>query len=185
MTTIITTILSSQSTYVDGAALSNVADEIGLTISQAQAYGIAVKELTPGSDDFSISYGIALSKIGEGSNLAYLFFADRNGNHAYDGSWSCVTGGSEECLEKKNISRGNYIDSICIISLSDAEDCDAVGRVDISFTRPETEAHIVFFDNSEAPYTPSSLKGAKIVLKSPTGASRSVVVYESGHVSVQ
>jgi Tfp pilus assembly protein FimT len=184
-TVIISTIVSGQSSYVDGAALSNVADEIGLTISQAQAYGIAVKELTPGSENFAISYGIALSKVGAGNNLTYLFFADRNSNHAYDGSWTCDVGGENECLEKKNISRGNYIDSVCVISLSDEEDCEDVGRVDVSFTRPETQAHITFFDLSETPFTPTSMKGAKIILKSPTGAARSVVVYESGNVSVQ
>lgn len=185
VTIIISSILLNQSNYVDGAALSNVADEIGLSISQAQAYGIAVRELTPGSQNFSVSYGVALSKVGTGNNLSYLFFADRNANHAYDGSWTCSTGGTNECLEKKTISRGNYIDSICVISLTDAVDCNNVGRVDVSFTRPETEAHIVFFDNNEAPFTPVSLKGAKIILKSPTGASRSIVIYQSGHVSVQ
>src|SRR3989338_8163987 len=82
---ILTVVVSSQSDYTDTASISNLAEEISLTISEAQAYGIAVRELTPGSEDFSVSYGLSFSLLEENSNSTYVFFADRNSNDIYDG----------------------------------------------------------------------------------------------------
>lgn len=181
---ILTIIVLNQSTYTDTAALSNLADEIGLTVSQAQAYGIGVKEFTPGSSEFNSAYGLTFSLLSTGSNKAYLSFADRDGNSIYSGNWSCPLGGTSECLEKFNISRGNYIQSLCIIRTSGVDLCD-VGRVDIIFVRPSTEAQIFFFNNGGQQYSPGSIKGAQIVLKSPRGSTRSVIIYGTGQISVQ
>src|SRR3989338_6334842 len=69
---IMTVIILRQSAYTDGAALTNLADDIGSTISQAQTYGIGVKELSTGSSDFSAAYGLAFSLLAsDGSNSAY------------------------------------------------------------------------------------------------------------------
>ena len=90
---ILATVILRQSAYTDVITLSNLADEIGSTISQTQAYGIGVKEFTPGSSEFSASYGLTVSILSSGSNTAFLTFADRNGNNYYDGNWSCPVGG--------------------------------------------------------------------------------------------
>lgn len=178
-------VVFNQSTYLDGAALSNLVQELSSTITQAQAYGIAVRELSPGSEDFSASYGITLSILSSGSPTAYLFFADRNGNNFYDGEWACPLGGVSECLEKVNITRGNYIDSVCAIRSVGADQCNNISRIDISFIRPNTEAKLIFFNNSGALYNPPNMIGAKVVIKSPAGLERSVSVYQSGQISVQ
>ena len=181
---ILTVIVSNQSTYTDGAALTNLADEISSTISQAQTYGIGVKEFSSSSSEFSASYGLTFSLLGSGFNKAYLFFGDRNGNKIYDGDWSCHIGGASECLERIDISRGNYIESLCVVRTSGADICE-VGRVDISFARPSTEAQLLFFNLGGASFTPAGIKGAKIILKSPGGLSRSVTVYKTGQISVK
>ena len=185
ITVILTVIVLKQSSYVDSAALSNLADEISLSLSQAQAYGIAVKELTPGSSDFSASYGLAFSLLSDGSNINYIFFADRNNNNIYEDGWSCPLAAASECLEKTAISRGNYIDDICIVRTSGDDQCGSARRVDINFERPETSSHLTFFNNGGQTMSVQNLKGAKIVLKSPAGLSRSVVVYTTGQISVQ
>src|SRR3989344_3699534 len=146
VTVILTVIVTSQSTYSDAAALQNLADEIGLNICLAQAYGIALRELSPGSEDFSISYGVSVSVIGEEDDKAYIFFADRNADGSYGGNWTCETGGANECLNKTTISRGNYVEEVCVVSLSGPDQCDNIGRVDVSFVRPKTEARIVFYN---------------------------------------
>ena len=181
---ILTVVVSSQSTYNDEAALVNLADEISSTVSQAQAYGTGVREFSPASGEFSASYGLTFSLLASGSNKAYLSFADRNGNKVYDGDWSCPVGGTSECREKVPITRGNYIESLCVVRTSGADICE-VGRVDISFARPSTEAQILFFNLGGASFTPAGIKGAKIMLKSPGGLSRSVTVYKTGQISVQ
>lgn len=185
VTTLITVVVTNQSRYLDGAALSNLADEVGLTFSQAQAYGIAVKEVSPGSADFTSAYGLTFSLLGSGSPTAHLFFADRNVNGSYDGTWDCVTGGLNECLEKKDITRGNYIHQICAVRSSGGDECSGIGRVDITFVRPATQARLVFYNSSGALYVPANLLGARITFKSPGELSRSVLVYQTGQISVQ
>ncbi len=182
---ILTVVVMNQSKYVDSLALGNLADELSLSIAQAQAYGIAVKELTPGSENFSISYGVTASIISSGDDSAYLFFADRNGNGSYDGTWACAIGGSSECLEKKAFSRGDYTYEVCAVRTTGADQCSNIGRVDITFVRPETAARLVFYNSAGNLYTPPNLKGARITLKNPVGNSRSVIVYQSGQISVQ
>lgn len=183
--TILSVIVFNQSKYLDSAALSNLAQELGSNVFQTQAYGIAVKELTPGSSNFSTAYGVAVSILSSGSPANYLLYADRNANKFYDGSWVCNTGGTSECLEKVELDRGNFIDSICAVRVSGADQCSNIGRVDISFVRPNTEAELTFFNTSGQLYIPPNLKGVKIILKSPAGLTRSVTVYTSGQVSVE
>ena len=184
VTVILTVIISNQSTYTDTAALAGLADEISLTISQAQVYSIGVRELSTGSQVFSSSYGLSFSLLSgnSGSNVDYIYFADRDSDLVYSGDWLCATGG--ECLSKTSITRGNYIESICVLKTIGQDQCD-VGRVDISFTRPNTEAQVLFFDSNGQSFIPSDLKGAMVVLKSPKGSSMYVYVYQTGQISVQ
>jgi len=184
---ILTVVLSNQSTYTDGAALSRLADEIGLSISEAQAYGTAVRQVSPGSDDFSASYGIAFSLIQPEYATRYVFFADTNDNQVYDGGWDCPeTGTCDEYQNKTDISSGNSITNICEIRDNDTEMC-SVSRVDVSFVRPDTDAHLMFFNNGGNLYSPqpSNIKGAKIVVTSPKGSEKSIVIYNTGQVSIQ
>lgn len=181
---ILSVIVSNQSTYADAVALTNLSDEIASTVTQAQAYGNAVKELTPGSIDFTASYGLAFS-LQNNDPTAYIFFADRNGDQIYSGDWNCVTGGAAECLAKTAILRNNVVDSICIIRSSGGDQCNTIQRVDISFVRPHLEAQIRFFNNGGQEINMGNTLGAKIILRSPSGLTRSVSVYESGQVSAQ
>ena len=181
---IMTVVLTNQNTYTDSVALTSLADEIGLTVSQAQAYGIGVKEVLPGSSDFSASFGLSISLLGSGSNKDYIFFADRDSDGVYDGDWTCQTGGTNECLDKAAISRGNYIDSLCAVRSSGGDICN-LGRIEITFVRPSTEAKLLFFNNGGQSYNPGNITGARIVLKSPGGLTRAVLVYNTGQVSIQ
>ena len=179
---ILTVVVLNQSTYTDGAALTNLADEISSTISQAQAYGIGVREVSTGSSEFNASYGVTMSLLGSGSNTAYIYFADLNGDKIYTGNWSCDTA---ECLSKVNITRGNVIADICVIKTSGSDQCNSAERADVSFARPNTEAQIKLFNNGGQPLNESNLKGIRIELKSPRGLTRSVTVYTTGQISTQ
>ena len=188
MSVIFTVIILNQSKYTDGIALTNLADEISSMISQAQVYSTGVKEFSTG--EFNASYGLAFSLLSPGgSNSAYIYFADRDGNNNYNGDWSCPTDTNSECISRVDISRGNVIDKFCIEKI-DSSQCDTAGngaarRVDITFARPSTEAQITFFNPSGTSFTPGDVKGVKVVLKSPGGLTRSVTVYTTGQISVQ
>ncbi|MEK7147699.1 MAG: prepilin-type N-terminal cleavage/methylation domain-containing protein [Patescibacteria group bacterium] len=185
MVTILSVVISSQSTYTDTQSINNLADEISLTLSQSQAYGTAVKEFSPGSANFSGAYGMSLSLLSSGSNKDYIFFADLNGNNIYDGDWNCQMGAGFECLEKVTTVRGNYIDSFCILRSGGlGEMCDVAKRVDIDYVRPNTSAQINFFDNGGQSLSVPNTNGVKIILKTPQGKSRSVLAYINGQISV-
>lgn len=184
---ILTVVLTNQSTYTEGAALSNLADNISLSISEAQVYGVSVKEVAPGSSDFSSAYGMdfRLDSAG-GSDSAYIFFADKNLDEVYGSGWDCPADASSECLDKTEITGGNFIDSLCVIHTDDTEDCD-LGRLSITFTRPDTRARFVFFNSSGGVISPSSIKGARIKVKAPPPSelAKEVSVYTTGYISTQ
>jgi prepilin-type N-terminal cleavage/methylation domain-containing protein len=182
---VLTVVMMNQSGYTEAAALSALADDVGASLAEAQAYGIAVKERTPGSSDFSAAYGLTLSLLSSGDSKAYLSFVDRNGNQIYDGTWSCATGGTEECVSKTTITRGNYLAQICVLRSSGSNICDIPERVDVSFARPNLAARIKLFSNGGQEYAPANVIGAKLVFKSAGGLTRSVSIYQNGQVSVQ
>ena len=183
---IASTVVLNQSRYTDGAALSNLAEELSLNISRAQSYGIGVREVVPGSSDFSASYGLVFSTSFPSANLAYVFFADRNDNQGYDGGWGCQVGIAEECVERVEMTGGNYVDSLCLVFTNGApEDCSSVGRVDFIFTRPNVGVQFTFHDVNGSAFTPAALKGSKITLKSPKDEVRSVTLYTNGQIAVQ
>lgn len=187
---IIAMVLSNQNTYTEGASLKNLANNIGLSLRQAQIYGISVKAL-PNTEDFTSAFGIDFNLTGgEGNNGLYLFFADRgsvkDGYYNYTGNWAdCPTGGTSECLQKMTTSTGNIISSLCPIDSSDASVCSAgVTRADITFLRPETSANIVLFGASGSQISFSGYRGVVINLDSVSGGKRSVRVYNTGQISV-
>ncbi len=188
-TIILGTLLIGQSTYNDRLVLRNLADDVSLRIFQAQAYGSGVREFSTGSGEFSASYGLTFSLLGGGSNTVYLYFADRDGDDVYDGDWSCVTGGANECIERVNILRGVYIQEVCMIINPVSLDCGPPGtprRIDITFNRPNTEAQIKFFNSGGSEFTNPNMVGARIIFRSPsTTATSSVTVLTTGQISVQ
>lgn len=185
MMVIITIVVMNQSKYTSGAALKNLANSIALSLRQAQVYGVSVREFGPGTEDFSAGYGIDFNLLSSGDDESYIFFADRGvKNGIYDGSWSCPSFTASECLTKTDILYGNNIHELCYIPLSGSENC-TVGRMAISFVRPETEANFVFYHNNGTVMASDNAKGGRIKLSSPNGNTRSVVIYTTGQISVQ
>lgn len=183
MTFILTTVLLNQSKYVDGAALSSDADELSSTIAEAQVYGVGVRELTPGSNDFDKSYGVSVTKDISGSSIRdYAFFADIDDNKSYTSanynSNNCNS--SFECLRVITLRSTNFIQKICAKTTVAIEDC-TMNRVDITFTRPKTGAQINFVGAS---IDPNTVTGARVVTQSPAGAYRSIIVYKTGQTSI-
>jgi len=189
MLVIISVILSNQSTYTKGASLKNLANDIGLSLRQAQVYGISVKERSVGSGDFSGAYGIDFNLIdGVGSPTIYLFFIDRNANGYYDytGNWAdCPINEASECIKRIDITGGNTIQQLCLIASNGVVRCDVpLPRADVVFLRPDTKASITFFSIIggvwSLPYS-----GLRIKLVSPTNEERLVDIYNTGQISIK
>lgn len=186
MFVIISTVTLGQSGYSSGAALKNAVTDISLSLRQAQVYGISVKEFSTGTSDFSAAYGLSfMLPSASGSNNAYILFGDRSPhNGVYDSGWTCPLGGTSECLKKISLTDSNTISSLCAVWLSGGEDC-TLGRIDITFLRPSTDARIAIYNSGGQTISNSSIKGVKMVLVSPEAEERTVVVYTTGQISVQ
>lgn len=192
MLTILTVIIFNQKSYNEVVSLSNLVDNVALSLSQAQAYGIAIREREVGSSDFSSPYGVAFNiyynqgSQYNGSPTSYIFFSDRNGDGYYNSLWPCPLGGTSECLEKVEISGGNRIDSFCWVKVNGTDQCSSISRADITFKRPNPEARIRLFNSGGGDFeTSNNMKGVRIIFKSPSGLTRSIVVYTSGQISAQ
>ncbi len=185
MLVITSIVLFNQSSYSESISIANLANDISLSIRQAQIYGVSVKELQTGSGDFTSAYGVDFNISETGSNSSYLFFADRgvSKNGYYDGTWDCPVGGSSECLEKINTSYGNTINQLCLLYSNGTKDC-TVKRVDITFLRPSTSATMVFFNAGGGIINAFGVLGAEIDLLS-VAATHSVTVYTTGQISVK
>jgi prepilin-type N-terminal cleavage/methylation domain-containing protein len=99
------------------------------------------------------------------------------------GSWSC----GNECLRLSAITRGNRIVDMCAVLNNAPTACvagGAIGRVDITFLRPNPAAKILFRNSSGTSVAPNH-DGAKIFLKSPRGNQKTVTIYTTGQISVQ
>lgn len=170
--TIVTTVsVLNQSSFNGSIVLTNLAYEIGLSIRQAQVYGVTViRGVQAGT--FDSGYGM---RFDMSTPSRYYLFEDRapSPDHFCDSN-ECGTGNTyTNVLETFFIQKGNRISKIC---LNNGTRCGEQ-VVDISFVRPNPDAYIYaagqFFYNAE------------ICVVSPvSGAQRKIVVESTGQISV-
>lgn len=197
MVTVLSVVLSSQSNYTSTAILNNAADEIALLLRQAQVYGVGVKEFTPGSTEFDLSYGVSFNTTDTGSDDAYIFFADRttetvphNQRYTYgDDNWDCPPESDSECIYKTILPSGIVVSDICFTRTNNNQTCiqnpGGARGVDITFTRPNTDATMRFFSSSGTNMTINNLQSAIITLRSPEEVTRDIIVYTNGQISIE
>jgi len=175
----------NQNTYSESMALQNLADDIGLEIVVAQSYSTSVREIIPGSGDFDTSYGVSFSlrSGADGSPTSYVVFADFDGDGRYDGDWASCSG---ECLRIVDITRGNFIENLCIERNNSTELCSTgTQRVDIVFARPNLQPQTIFLNSAGNQISHPSYSGSIIKLSSPNGFLKSIVASFSGNVLVR
>jgi hypothetical protein len=191
MTIILSTVLVGQSKYSDGVNLSNATDNVSLALFQAQVYGVSVKEASTGSQDFNSPYGVSFNRIdlstGNSTNQNYIIFTDRvvkNQRYDYTAWWGDCSSGSE-CLENNLLPGKSYISAFCIVRSNASEICGTANRVDVVFNRPNPDAIIKFYNLGGNPINTANVIGARIQITYPGGPTKSVVVYNTGQISVQ
>jgi len=165
---IITSILLFNNARFGGVMLlENLAYDIGLSVRQAQVYGISVFRY--GAGTFSVGYGMHFTKAPAPS--VYVLFADTSApaNGLYD---------SGETVLSTTIERGFFVSDLCTTSGGGGEVCGRT-ELDVVFKRPEPAAYI------RANGAATLYDRARIVLASPRGDLRSVIVEASGQIAVQ
>jgi prepilin-type N-terminal cleavage/methylation domain-containing protein len=168
---ILSVVLYNYGSFNDKLALSAAAQELAVSIRQAQAYGINVKESGVSSNQFNYAYGIYFSNQTPNS---YYIYVDVNSNNKYD------SGGSE-LVERVDFKNGVTINNIC-----DSGACPATGvtTMSASFLRPNPDARI-YFINSSGTVTSGPLSYGRIQLRSTKGTFSYVIIESTGQIVVQ
>ncbi len=156
--------------------LRNVANQAAVVIRKAQIQGISVKGFVTGTGEVFPSYGVNFAMS---DNTTFALFADIPpllGNGIFDGT--CPS--SAECVQRYTLARGYTIKQLCGNQKTGGPlaTC-ALAFLDVTFTRPDPEAlllgnpgDIVFSD-------------AEIVLQSRNGTTKTIVIWETGQITVE
>ena len=198
-------LLANYPSFSSRIVLENVAHEIGLSVRQAQSYGLNVRVNIGTGQAIFPPYGVHFSFSGVSQDdptdeKKFMLFADllpdvnnpTSNNKRYDGASGCdVSGG--ECVELFTIQSSEKIVALCgNLKSSGATlenwqsvpgaDC-SLTALDIVFTRPDPDATIT--GESVVAGEAVSFSDAEIVVASPRGDKKTVVVWQTGQIAVE
>lgn len=169
-------------TFQNKVDIKNLANDVALKLFEAQNSAVSGKLPILPPDPWKPSYGIYfnLNPVGSpntGNNVFY-YFADLDQDKLFDyGIYpTCPSG---ECLEKINITKGNFISRI--VSYSGGVGTNLTDEVHINFTRPSQTA--TFSDKNGSPFSPTP-EYLEIILSSSSGVLTKVKVYPSGRIQL-
>lgn len=175
-------VLTNNSRFGGVVQLQNLAYDIALSVRQAQVYGISVQRFGTGST-FAAAYGMHFAVS---SPNTYVLFGDVNSplNGVYDPG-----GAIPELVQSTTIQSGYTIAGLYATPISGAE--VSISSLDVTYRRPEPDAYIsrngdqITF-NAKGKYVSGTLnEQARIVVKSPRGDLKSIVISSNGQISVQ
>lgn len=177
-------VLANNNRFGGMVQLQNLAYDIALSIRQAQVYGISVSRFG-NSSTYAAAYGMHFQT--SSPNSFQLFGDVGTVNGIYDIGCNC------ELVQSTAIQSGYQIVYLFVTPQGSTTE-SATGTVtslNITYRRPNPDAFIskngdaLTFD-SRGKYV-SGIKNnqARIVVRSPRGDLKSVVIYENGQISVQ
>lgn len=186
-----TMIIFNYGKFESSISLQNLADDIALSVREAQSYAIGARGL-PGEGffngygiHFSLSDPISTNNIA-GSKKSFVFFANVEDDGSYNYSSSDNTCGSpekdNECYKVISISSADYISNIKTkeSKVADEEDIKENDSVDIIFTRPYPEPKLCLDKNCN-----ESFEYFKIEIKNPrTEESKYIQITNTGQINV-
>ena len=176
---IMSVVFFDYATFNDNLALSAAAQELAVTIRQAQTYGLTVKEVSrdiTSGGRFTSAYGVYFD---ENDPTHYYLFADLAGDKKYDVGLGCGSGpGNTECVEMFTLRN-----RVRVSNLYDETDSSPQGsnKMHVTFLRPNPDARIYFTVGTSE--VGPSLTG-KVVMTSAKGKTITVTVESTGQVLV-
>ncbi|MEK7530877.1 MAG: prepilin-type N-terminal cleavage/methylation domain-containing protein [Patescibacteria group bacterium] len=161
-------VLANHSQFNSNVLLGSLAYDIGLSIREAQVYGLSVKKYSE-PEEFQVGYGVHFQTAGQ-----YLLFVDRNKNKRYDAD----TDGIQQTY---TLGRGHSVKKFCGYTAGGAEECSdnaaALAFLDIVFIRPSPDASILST-------SPTIYSIGAVTVQSVSGKERTITVQSTGQISV-
>ena len=201
--------LFNYSSFRSNISLDNLSQEIALTMRQAQVYALGVHGTQIGNTGNQFpAYGIHFrlstnaNDIVHGNTKSFVLFADlppsvctppatcTPANQTYDeiGALCSIANVAvnNECLQTNTIASTDYISGFCVDGNCDTfPDSQNPPTLDIVFTRPNPDAHFFLFDKSATCSSGCTGSSATITIKSATGATKAITIWNTGIISIQ
>lgn len=193
-----TILLFNYSDFSSNVSIRNLTQDMALSLRKAQTYATSVQRLPNGASTTTFpSYGMSFSAGAQTNpfipyNKQFIFFADiPTGAQAQTGSYqqSQTTCGApdtgNECVEAFTIATGDKIVSLCYDN-SGSYACTDTGALDVTFRRPSPDAVICYKAGGYGgACSIGNISHAEVVIESPKGLRRSVLIWNTGQIAVQ
>jgi prepilin-type N-terminal cleavage/methylation domain-containing protein len=192
--------------FNDNIILTNLSYEVALEIRQAQVYSLGVRSsalpgssLDEGRSDFDTRFGTYLNLQKPDGDKNIVFFTDLGGlgdsgssngmcDYGNDACAvnSCVADADNECREIATLSHSVYIEDICVNS-GELIDGDTFECLEGSSVADESNGTSFTFErpNPDLLINGLSNKNAAIILATPRGQKRAVIINNTGQISVE
>jgi prepilin-type N-terminal cleavage/methylation domain-containing protein len=171
-------VLSNYPRMSEQLSVSRTAQEVALSLREAKTYALAVRQFCP------VGGGLCTYQIGYGAHFDlatpadYLVFAAAS---AQSGGYVKTYYGPDWDIDKFNIKAGTIISKICGgIKTAPPGDCN-FDKVDIVYSRPDPSVNITGFYSGGT----TALVDVGLVIKTPGGQERTVVVWNTGQITVE
>ncbi|MCR4306521.1 MAG: prepilin-type N-terminal cleavage/methylation domain-containing protein [Candidatus Yonathbacteria bacterium] len=186
-TMVTSVVLANYPKFSSRIVLENVAHQIALTVREAQTYGLSVRGFDNSGTTVFPGYGVYFPAPGVGSKT-FTLFADPNDDQRYDLSVCRSTG--SECLQESTIRSAEHIYLLCgnlkttggTIENPGAADC-SLSSLHVGFRRPDPDANIVGYSETDGDYR--AFSDAEVVVISPRGDMKTIVIWTTGQISVE
>lgn len=170
MVTISVVVLLGFGTLNDTVAVNRSARDLAVSLRRAQNMSLAVRGVTAVGGEVPPAVGIQLTKAG----ASYIVFADRALSR--DFKYMSSSGELIEIIRfERNVIVADFLDA------SGSPFTPAGNVLHIIYSSPEADPRMTDGDGIGG----ASLAKVEIVLRSPNGKEKKVIVRESGQISVQ
>lgn len=169
-------ILASYPKFTDSMSLHKAVQLLASNVRRAQVYGVSVKGTGESLPTFP-GYGVSFDLNSSTNN--YNLFADLNGDSYYGDVSELVARYAVEGnsfiyqLRAEDERSGNCTDNLT----------GGVKRIDVIFKRPAPDIFLYAYDASNNKSSPCN--DVAIVLRSPRGGEKTLVIWRSGQISVK
>ncbi|MEK7113841.1 MAG: type II secretion system protein [Patescibacteria group bacterium] len=154
-----------------------LANDIALQIVEAQRSSMSGKLNLAAGTTWKPSYGLRFN-LDNNNNKRFVYFVDLDNNGSYTGPTIGNSTCNQECLDKIDITKGNFISSLRISGTG----CPATtNNITITFKRPSSLANI----KATPSLGPScKIEYVAIDVVSPNALGSTIKVYSSGRIDI-